>query len=114
MSLASGMAEGSQAWPGWVRRGGQRGEHGQGAGRTWEQSREELVGVLRGRQRSPWVRLDMGGAWPLGAWSDVAGGPAGRGGREGWGLAPGSSLLCYRHLTDGKKNQERKEGLVLN
>ena len=35
MSPASVMAEGGQAWPGWVR-GGPRGEDGRGAGRTWE------------------------------------------------------------------------------
>lgn len=93
------------------------GEERWAEGRAWaggwqdpgDPSGEELVGVPRGRQRSPWVRLDMGGAWPLGAWSDGAGGPAGGGGREGWGLAPGSSLLCYRHLTDGKKIKKEKK-----
>ena len=71
--------------------------------------REELVGVPRGRQRSPWVRLDLGvpGHYRHGqlGLEDPQGGEAGRGG----GLAPGSSLLCCRHLSDDKKIKKEEK-----
>ena len=74
-----------------------------------DQGGEELVGVPRGRQRSPWVRLDVGvpGHYRHGqlGLEDPQGGEAGRGG----GLAPGSSLLCCRHLSDDKKIKKEEK-----
>lgn len=108
MSPASVMAEGGQAWPGWVR-GGPRGEDGRAAGRTWETKVGRSWWGCRGAGKGP-PGLDW--TWGCLATTDMVrwGWRTHREGRSGGvGGLPQGPVSCAAGISVTiKKNQEDK------